>query len=34
VASSGAARETAAEPIDFTALSAIMYYDLGLVAEW
>jgi hypothetical protein len=22
------------EPIDFTALSAIMYYDLGLVAEW
>jgi hypothetical protein len=22
------------DPIDFTALSAIMYYDLGLVAEW
>lgn len=22
------------EPIDFTALSAIMYYDLGLIAEW
>jgi hypothetical protein len=22
------------EPIDFTVLSAIMYYDLGLVAEW
>ena len=22
------------EPVDFTALSAIMYYDLGLVAEW
>ena len=22
------------EPIDFTVLSAILYYDLGLVAEW
>ena len=22
------------EPIDFTALSAILYYDLGLLAEW